>query len=99
MAITSQFADMAASSKFFDGLLFLLSSLVTGSGYMSISSLVLELTIIFFYKRLTRNPEIGNTLVSVLHNIWRLGWVRHTKFGTDVSTEMLLNAAKYQSYG
>ena len=26
-----------------------------------------------FYKRLTRNPEIGNTPVQVLPNIWRLG--------------------------
>ena len=36
---------------------------------------------IFFYKGLTRNPEIGNTLVSVLPNIWRLAGVRDTKFG------------------
>ena len=35
---------------------------------------------IFFYKGLTRNPEIGNTLVWVLPNIWRLAGVRDTKF-------------------
>ena len=50
---------------------------------------------IFFYKRLTRNPEIG-MLTSVV-NIWRLGQVRDTKFGTYVSNEMLPNATKCQS--
>ena len=33
-----------------------------------------------------------------LPNIWRLGQVRGTKFGKDVSNKMLLNAAKYQGY-
>ena len=52
---------------------------------------------IFFYKRLTRNPEIENNPVWVLPNIWRLGRVMDTKFGTNVSNRMLLNAAKFQS--
>ena len=43
--------------KFFDVVLFLLSRLVTGSSFMSISLLVLELWV-FFYKGLTRNLEI-----------------------------------------
>ena len=43
MTITSQFSDMTSSSNFFDVVLFLLSSLVTGPSFMSISSLVLEL--------------------------------------------------------
>ena len=53
---------------------------------------------IYFYKGLTRNPEIGNTPVQVLPNIWRLGRVTDTKFGTDAPNEMLLNAAKCQNY-
>ena len=53
---------------------------------------------IFFYKGLTRNPEIGNTPVWVLPNIWRLGRDMETKFGTNVSNRMLLNAAKFQGY-
>ena len=53
---------------------------------------------IFFYKGLTRNPEIGYTPVWVLCNIWRLGRVRNTKFDTDVSKKMLLNAVKCQGY-
>ena len=57
-----------------------------GSGVMTI----------FFFKGLTRNPEIGNTLVWVLPNIWILGQVGNTKFGTDVSNKILLNAAKFQ---
>ena len=53
---------------------------------------------IFFYKGLARNPEIGNTPVWDLPNIWRLGQVIDTKFGTIVSNRMLLNAAKFQGY-
>ena len=53
---------------------------------------------ISYYKELTRNPEIGNTPVWFLPNIWRLGRVRDTKFDKDISNEMLLNAAKRQSY-
>ena len=52
----------------------------------------------FYYKGLTRNPEIGNTTVWVLSNIWRLVRVRHTKFSKNVSNEMLLNPEKCQGY-
>ena len=63
-------------------------SIITGSGVMTI----------YFYKGLTRNPEIGNTPAWVFPNIWRLGQIMDTKFGTDVTNQMLENAAKYQSY-
>ena len=63
-------------------------NIITGSGVMTI----------FFYKGLTRNLEIGNTPVWVLPNIWRVGRVMDTKFGMNVSNEMLLNAAKFQGY-
>ena len=43
MTMASQFADMMSSPNFFDDVFFLLSSLVTGPSFMSISSLVLEL--------------------------------------------------------
>ena len=59
--------------------------MITDSGIMTI----------FFYKRLTRNPEIVNTPVSVLPNISRLGQVMNTK---NASNRMLLNAAKCQGY-
>ena len=62
--------------------------IITGSGILTI----------FLYKGLTRNPEIGNTPVWVLPKIWRLGQVMDTKFGTNVSNRMLLNAAKFQGY-
>ena len=91
--MTSQFSYMASSSKFFwRGFVSLMKfsywskfhvNIITDSGVMTI----------FFYKVLTRNPEIGNTPVWVLPNIWRLGRVRNTKFGTNVSIEMRLNAA------
>ena len=63
-------------------------NILTDSGIMTI----------FFYKRLIRNLEIGNTHVWVFPNIWRLSRVMGTKFGTDVSNRMLLNATKFQSY-
>ena len=63
-------------------------NVITGSGVITI----------FFYKRLTRNLEIGNNPIWVLPNIWRLRQVMDTKFGKNVSNEMLLNAAKCQGY-
>ena len=53
---------------------------------------------ISFYKGLTRNPEIRNTPVWVLQNIWKIGRVSNIKFSTNVSDKMLLNAAKFQGY-
>ena len=49
-------------------------NIITGSGVMTI----------FFYKGLTRNPEIENTPVWVLPNMWRMGWIRDTKFGMSL---------------
>ena len=63
-------------------------NIITGSGIMTI----------FFYKGFTRNPEIENTPVWVLPNTWRLEQVMDTKFGTNVSNRMLLNAAKCHGY-
>ena len=59
-------------------------NIITGSGVLTI----------FVYTGLTKNAEIGNTPVCVLPNICSLEQVRDTKFGTDVSNEKLLNAAK-----
>ena len=88
--MTSQFSDMASSSKVFDVVLFLFSywsrvhvNIITVSGVVAV----------FFYKRLTWNSEIRNTPVKILASIWRLARVRDAKFGTSVSNKMLLNAA------
>ena len=53
---------------------------------------------IFFYKGLMSNPEIGNTPIWILPDIWRLEWVRDTKLGTNFSNETLLNDPKCQCY-
>ena len=82
--------------QFFDVILLLLSSLVSGPSFMGISSMVLELWQFTFIRDW---PEIGNTLVWVLLDIWRLGRVRDPKLCKDVSDEMLLNVAKCQGYG
>ena len=57
-----------------------------------------EVMTIFFHKGLTRNQEIRNTLAWVFPNIWRLERVRDTKFGTNISYDMLLNDAKCHCY-
>ena len=71
MTMTPQFADDTSLSNLFD-IANLFSSLVIGSSFMSVT------------KGLTRNPEIENTPVCVLPNIWRLGRVRDNKFGMNV---------------
>ena len=52
---------------------------------------------IFIYKEL-KSQIIGTIPIWVLPNNWRLKQVRNTKFGTNVSKKMLLNAAKCQGY-
>ena len=96
--MTSQFVNMTSSPDFFklcrvavvnfSYLSKFYVNIMTGSGVMTI----------FFYKGLTRNPEIGNTPVCILPNISRLGEVRDTKLGTHVSNKSLLNVAKCQGY-
>ena len=93
--MTSPFSDMRSSSKFFDVVLFLLQSLVTGPNFISI---VLELWQFSFIRDLTRNMEFRNTPIWVLPNIWRLAQVGNTKFGANVSNKILLNTAKCQGY-
>ena len=63
-------------------------NIITGSGVMTM----------FFYKGFTKIQEIGNTSVWGLPDIWRLGRVSDTKFGTNVANKMLLNTAKCQAY-
>ena len=98
MTMTRQLLNTTSSSKFFDVVLFLFSRLVTGPCFQSVSSLVLELWQFSLTKEFTRTLVIGNTPVWVFPNIWSLGWVMDTKFGTNVSNKMLLNVAKLQGY-
>ena len=92
ITMTLQFSDMVWTSTFFDVALFLLSRLVTGPSFMSISALTLELWQFSFIKDW---PEIRNRKypVCVFPNIWRLELVRDTKFGMNVSNKILLNTA------
>ena len=103
IAMTSQFfvISMTSLSDSLDVfLLLVLSSLVTGPCFVSISSLVLTIWVITicFYKGLTRNPKTGNIFTWVFPNIWKLAQIRHTKLGANVSNKILVNAAKYKGY-
>ena len=77
--------------------LFLLTSIATGPGFMLISSLVVKLWQFLFIKDW---PEIQKSKItpSVWLNIWRLLRASNTKFGANVSNKMLLNDAKCQGY-
>ena len=90
---------MTSSSIFFDGVLFLLLSLVIDPGFLSVSSLVLELS---QFSDVRDWPEIRNSEITpiwvVWLNIWRLGQVRDTRFGPNVSYKMLLNVGKCQNH-
>ena len=93
MVMTSQFVGMMSSLDFFNIILCLFSSLVNDPSFIWILSVALELwQFSSFIKGLTRNPEIRNTLIWVLPDIWRLEWLGDTKFGTNASNKMLLNA-------
>ena len=65
---------------------------------LGLSCLVLELCKFSFIKDWPEFRISQYTPVQVFFNIWRLGWVRDTKFGTNVSKEILLNAAKRHRY-
>ena len=97
ITMSSQFSDITSLSIFLTSFFSLVKfsywskihvNIITASGIMTI----------FFYKGLTRNPNIGSTPVWVLHNIWRLGRVMDNKFDKNVSNIMLLNPAKFQGY-
>ena len=81
MTMTLQFPDMTSSSIFLGCLVSFLNFIL--SIFVSVVSF------------LTKNPEIGNTPIWVLPNIWKLRRVSDTKFGSD---EMLPNPAKCQVY-
>ena len=79
MTMTSQFSDMTSSSNFFDVVLFLLSSLVTGPSFMSISSLVLELWQFSFIRDWPeiRKSEIPPSELCPRSGDWGKLWIPH----------------------
>ena len=96
-ALTSRFSGMTSSSVFLTWRVSLPKFSYWSKFHVNIIAASGVMTI-FNYKGLTRNPETGNTSAWVFPNIWRLGQVMNTKFNTNtnVSNEMLLNAAKCQ---
>ena len=77
MTMTSQFSDKTSMSNFFDVVLFLLSSLVTGPSFMSISSLVLELWQFSFIRDWPeiRKSEIPPSEFCPISGDWGKLWV------------------------
>ena len=52
----------------------------------------------FICKESTRIPEIGNILVYIIANIWRLEEVMDITFGSYVSNKVLHYATKSHGY-
>ena len=77
MTMTSQFSDMTSSLNFFEVVLFLLSSLVTGPSFMSISSLVLELWQFSFIRDWPeiRESEIPTSEFCPISGDWDELWI------------------------
>ena len=77
MTMTSQFSDMTSTSNFFDVVLFLLSSLVTGPSFMSISSLILELWQFSFIRDWPeiRKSEIPPSELCPISGDWDKLWI------------------------
>ena len=74
--------------KIFDVAVFVLSSLVTGASFTSVSLLVITgsgTMAVFICKGLPRNPEMGNATAWVLFNIWRLWGVRVTRLMLQIA--------------
>ena len=96
MTMTSQFSDMTSTSNFFDVVLFLLSSLVTGPSFMSISSLALELWQFSFIRDWPEIRKLEITTSEFLPISWHWGelWIPNLAR----MYRILLNAAKFQGY-
>ena len=91
-----QFSDMTSLPNFFDVVLFFLSRLVTCPSLVSMSSLVLKLWQFPFMQDWS---EVWKSEIPLSEFFPISGdWGKTTKFGTNVSNKMLLNAAKYQGY-
>ena len=93
-------SDITRVSDFFDTAVFFFSSLVTGPSFTSISLLVLEL---WQFSSIKGWPEIWKSEIPPsefcsISGAWSLGQVRNTRLVTNVSNEMLLNAAKCKFY-
>ena len=84
--------------NFFGIALFLLSRLVTGPSFMSISSLVLKLWQFSFIMDWAEIWKSKIPMSDFFPISGDLGWVMDAKFGINVSNRMLLNAAKFYGY-
>ena len=98
MTKASQICDMTSSSNFFDVVLFLLSILVTGPSFMSISSLVQELWQFFFIRDW---PEIRKSQIAPceffpISGDWgKLGIPNLARMSLIICYWMLQNASEF----
>ena len=99
MTMTSKFTDLASSSIFFNGAIFLLSSLVTGSILTSISLLVLELQQCLFNGS-TRNrkcPHLNFEFYSISRDWGKLGILILAGMSL-MKSYLLLKNAKFRAF-
>ena len=100
MTMTSQFSDMTSTSNFFDVVLFLLSSLVTGPSFMSISSLVLELWQFSFIRDWPeiRKSEIPPSEFCPISGDWGKLWVPNLARMSLIECYWMLQNSRFTAF-
>ena len=98
--MTSQFSDMTSLSKFFDVILFLLSSLVTGPNFMSISSLVLELWQFSFIRDWPeiRKSEIPKSEFCAISGDWDKLWITNMMLMSLIECYWMLQNSRVTAF-
>ena len=100
MTMTLQFSDMTSTSIFFDTALFLLSNLVTGPSFMSISSLVLELWQISFIRDWPeiRKSEIASYEFCPIYGDWGKLWIPNLSRMSLIECYWMLQNSKVTAF-
>ena len=100
MTMTSQFPDITSSSTFCDVVLFLLSGLVTGPSFMSISSLVLELwqfSLIRDRPKI-RKSEIPPSETSPISGDWGELWIPNLARMSVIKCYWMLQNSRFTAF-
>ena len=98
LRMTLQFSDMTSKSNFFDVVLFLFSISVTGSSFMSISSLILEK---FPFRRdwpEIRKSEIPPSEFCPISGDWSELWIPHLAWMSLIECYWILQNSRVTAF-
>ena len=100
MTMTSQFSDMTSTANFFDVVLFLLSNLVAGPSFMSMSSLVVELWQFSFIRDWPeiRKSEIPPSEFCPISGDWGKLWIPHLAWMSLIECYWMLQNSRVTAF-